>query len=155
MWEVIPGVDVADYWPGTRIAARRDAIFRRVLSLTYVLVVYMALLIDLYLLAGTARPLLSDVMLAPFVVVMCKWIGLYDRDQHPLSKATSDELFAIFNLAVLCSLRVWLAESLLFIGALDRPPALVCNRMFRARECRDYCHWIGRGAMDVTGAGCL
>jgi exopolysaccharide biosynthesis polyprenyl glycosylphosphotransferase len=65
---------------------------------------------------------LSAAMLIPIaiVVVASKIMGLYDRDQHLLRKTTLDEAPAIFQLATLYTLLLWLTQPLLIKGHLGR-----------------------------------
>jgi exopolysaccharide biosynthesis polyprenyl glycosylphosphotransferase len=99
----------------------RDAVLRRTLALSDVVAAYMALLFAVLVVgAGAVHLRAATALLAPLVVVISKAIGLYDRDQHLLRKTTTDELPLIFNLAVLYTLSVWLAEALLFRGWLGR-----------------------------------
>jgi exopolysaccharide biosynthesis polyprenyl glycosylphosphotransferase len=62
----------------------------------------------------------TAIVLAPFVIVVAKAIGLYDRDQYTLRKNTLDEAPRILHMAVFFALAVWLAEGVLFEGRLAR-----------------------------------
>jgi exopolysaccharide biosynthesis polyprenyl glycosylphosphotransferase len=126
IWEVIPGVDGASCSPGMEAAMRRDAIFRRALAVSDLAGSLLALVVALYLVSGpTVQPRWTVVLLGPLVVVLSKAIGLYDRDQFRLRKATIDELPSLLNLAVFYALAVWLTESVLFDGSLNRPQVFV------------------------------
>jgi exopolysaccharide biosynthesis polyprenyl glycosylphosphotransferase len=109
--------------PEAAIRSRRDMVLRRTLGLTDVVSAYFALWFVVHIVAGNRpvqlRP--SDVLIAPFVVLAAKAIGLYDRDQHVLRKTTLDELPALLYLSVLYTLMLWLCEALLFHGWLGRP----------------------------------
>jgi exopolysaccharide biosynthesis polyprenyl glycosylphosphotransferase len=99
----------------------RDAVLRRTLAGADVVSAFGALLFATLILGGGRihlRP--AVILLAPFVILVGKAIGLYDRDQHVLSKTTIDEAPSVFHLAVLCSLAVWLTEGLLLRGWLGR-----------------------------------
>jgi exopolysaccharide biosynthesis polyprenyl glycosylphosphotransferase len=125
MWEVIPGVESGLWSAGMEVSNRRDATLRRALALADVTSCVMALCIAIYLLPHSdARPRATDLLLIPLAVVISKAIGLYDREQHCLRKSTLDEIPNIFTFAVLCTLGIWLAESVLLFGALDRPQVL-------------------------------
>jgi len=124
VWEVMPGEGGAAWSPGAEITARRDAIFRRSLAASDVVATYLALFAVIWLLPGNLDPRASLVLLAPAVVVLSKAIGLYDRDQHRLRKATIDEIPSLLNLAVFSSLVVWLGQAVLLNGALDRAQVL-------------------------------
>jgi len=56
----------------------------------------------------------------PLVVLASKIMGLYDRDQHLLRKTTLDEAPALFQLATLYTLVLWLTQPLLVEGNLGR-----------------------------------
>jgi exopolysaccharide biosynthesis polyprenyl glycosylphosphotransferase len=60
----------------------------------------------------------------PLVVVASKIMGLYDRDQHLLHKTTLDEAPALFELATLYTLLLWLTQPLLVEGNLGRSQLL-------------------------------
>ncbi len=121
VWEVLPGVDEAPEASGVSVLLRRDAVFRRSLGLVDVVAAYLALVFAVVVVHGGAvqlRP--AAVLVAPFVLLMSKAIGLYDRDQHLLRKTTIDEAPSIFQLSVFYALAVWLAQVLLFDGRLVR-----------------------------------
>jgi exopolysaccharide biosynthesis polyprenyl glycosylphosphotransferase len=60
----------------------------------------------------------------PLVVLASKVMGLYDRDQHLLRKTTLDEAPALFQLATLYTLLIWLSQPLLVEGHLGRNQVL-------------------------------
>jgi exopolysaccharide biosynthesis polyprenyl glycosylphosphotransferase len=122
IWEVVPGVDDVPEPMGYSIPLRRDAMFRRTLALADVLGSSAALLIAVLLVDGGRvglRP--TTLLLAPFVVLVSKTIGLYDRDQHTMRKTTVDEVPSIFHLSVIFALTTWLAEAFFLHGWLARP----------------------------------
>jgi exopolysaccharide biosynthesis polyprenyl glycosylphosphotransferase len=83
--------------------ARRDAIFRRSLALADVFAVSAAVLLCVTVVAR--RPLEPVAVLAvPLVVVAGKLLGLYDRDELVVNKATIDEAPRLFQLATLNAL---------------------------------------------------
>jgi exopolysaccharide biosynthesis polyprenyl glycosylphosphotransferase len=104
-----------------RAISQRDTTLRRTLELIDVLMIYAALAFVLYVLrldrASLAAP---SVLIAPFVVLAAKAVGLYDRDQGTLRKTTIDEVPSILYLSVLSSIGVWLAAAVLLDGGLDR-----------------------------------
>jgi exopolysaccharide biosynthesis polyprenyl glycosylphosphotransferase len=119
VWETFPGrqntLPYAGQWG-------RDSMLRRSLAIADVTAAYLALILVITVAsAGSVRLRLTDLLVAPFVIVAAKAIGLYDRDQHILRKTTIDELPSLVYLSVLFSLTVWLAETLLFYGFLGRP----------------------------------
>jgi exopolysaccharide biosynthesis polyprenyl glycosylphosphotransferase len=122
LWEVVTGVDRVAEVAGYSVLLRRDTIFRRALALVDVTAAYLALLFAVLVVDGGAmrlRP--TALLLAPFVVVLAKAIGLYDRDQNTLRKSTIDEWPAILNLSIFYALAAWLTEAWLFHGWLSRP----------------------------------
>ncbi len=83
--------------------ARRDAIFRRTLALSDVLAAAGAVLLSVALLAGlTLRPLALLSLL--MVVLAGKLMGLYDRDELLINRATLDEAPRLLQLATLYAL---------------------------------------------------
>ena len=69
---------------------------------------------------GESR-LASAVALAPPAFVgLAKALGLYDRDQRLLHRSAIDEVPALFGLATLTTLLVWLLGSTLVVGTLGR-----------------------------------
>jgi exopolysaccharide biosynthesis polyprenyl glycosylphosphotransferase len=61
----------------------------------------------------------------PLVVLIGKVIGLYDRDEHLLHKTTLDETPALFHVATLYTLLMWLGEGWLVRGELGHMQVLV------------------------------
>ena len=60
----------------------------------------------------------------PFLLLVGKIIGLYDRDPHLLRKTTIDETPSILYLSVVFALGAWFSEALLIHGFLARPQVL-------------------------------
>lgn len=113
-WETIPGERRRPGW-------RRDTILRRSLATADVLAAFVALLVVGRVIAHppvAMRPV--AILLAPFVVLGAKALGLYDRDQHVIRKNTIDEVPALVYCAVLYSMTVWLAQAVLLQGQLER-----------------------------------
>jgi exopolysaccharide biosynthesis polyprenyl glycosylphosphotransferase len=119
VWETSPDTRVM----GVTGARDRDRVLRRSLAVSDVVAAVLALLFVLNpVIWGRGMGLrLADVLLAPFVILAAKAIGLYDRDQHVLRKTTLDEVPSLIYLSVLYALIVWLAEEVLFRGWLTRP----------------------------------
>ena len=69
---------------------------------------------------GSDRLSLAVLIPIPLVVLASKIMGLYDRDQHLLRKTTLDEAPALFQLATLYTLVLWLTQPLLVEGNLGR-----------------------------------
>ena len=83
---------------------------------------YVALFIAVYAVHGDHTTLSPwTVLLAPFVLLASKVIGLYDRDQHLLRKTTLDEMPQILYLSVMLALGTWLTETVVLHGYLTRP----------------------------------
>src|SRR5439155_7283676 len=61
----------------------------------------------------------------PLVVLVCKMIGLYDRDENLLRKTTLDEVPAIFQVSTLFSLLILLLEGVFVQGHLGHGELLV------------------------------
>ncbi len=105
---------------GALVSRRRDAMFRRTLALADLAGTYLALLTVVVLAGGTPPLRPAAVLLVPFVLVLNKVIGLYDRDQHTLHKTTIDEAPLLINTAVFYALFVWLTEQVILGGLLGR-----------------------------------
>ncbi len=128
VWELAPDAGAARQLAGVRVLRRRDAVLRRTLGAADGLAAYLAVLITIVLVGGgaaTVRP--AFVLAGPFIVLLSKTLGLYDRDQHRLRKSTIDEAPALFHLAVVYALTVWVAEGLVLHGALTRTQVLVMS----------------------------
>jgi len=122
MWESVRRLERPDDLPGVPALLRRDALQRRLLSLVDVTAAFVALLIAVYAVKGDHVSLSPwAILVAPFVVLASKVIGLYDRDQHLLRKTTLDELPQILYLAVVYALTTWLTETIVLNGYLSRP----------------------------------
>lgn len=122
VWEVLSQAPAAR--PASRYAAlrSRDALFQQVLAVADVVGVYIALWFSVSVIAKSnvsLRP--AAALIGLFVLLASKMIGLYDRDQHTIRKTTIDELPSIVNLAVLCTLAIWVSEAVLLRGWLGRP----------------------------------
>ena len=121
VWEVLPQFGAISETPGFRALTRRDALFRRTLALSDVVAGYAALGFVVGVLAGQHAHLrVGAVLLAPFIILVNKALGLYDQDQHRLRKTTLDEAPSIFHLSVIYSLFVWLLEGALVNGQFSR-----------------------------------
>ena len=91
---------------------RRDAYYRRGLALADVLAATLAMVLGVIVLGGD-KVTLAFVAAIPLVVVVSKISGLYDRDEHLLQKTTLEEAPALFQLATLYTLAIWLCEGIL------------------------------------------
>jgi exopolysaccharide biosynthesis polyprenyl glycosylphosphotransferase len=121
VWEVVPHFDSMADVPGAKALRERDAIFRRMLGVGDVVAGYAALIFSLELTSGApARLRLAALLLGPFILLASKALGLYDRDQHRLSKTTVDEAPLVLQLAMVSSMAVWLAEVSVTGGRMSR-----------------------------------
>ena len=109
---------------GPAASLLRDAIFRRMLLVGDVLAVVSAFALAIELSGGRLH--LAQVCLAglPLVVLGTKVFGLYDRDEAVIRKTTLDEVPKLFQVATLCALVAWLADSPLGYGQLTRNDVL-------------------------------
>ena len=122
IWEAGRGADRASEATGYPVRLRRNAFFKRALIIVDVLGAYAALLFAVLIVGqGSVHMDLATILVAPFVVLASKVIGLYDRDQDVVRKTTIEEAPSILHLAVLYALTVWLLEAVLFRGWLTRP----------------------------------
>lgn len=108
---------------GTPAVLRREAVYRRGLALADMLSAALAVVGGVVLLGDDG---LSPVTLAvlPVIVLVSKTLGLYDRDEHLLRKTTLDELPALFEVATLYALLLWLIEGALVQGSLGKGQVL-------------------------------
>ncbi len=102
---------------------RRDAIYRRTLALADVASAAIAVLIGVPILGQDALNPLALLAL-PLVLVVGKITGLYDRDEHLIKKTTLDEVPAVFWVATLYALLIWLAGDLIVDGQFGRDQAV-------------------------------
>ena len=102
---------------------RRDAIYRRTLALADVASAGIAVLIGVPLLGDDALNLVALLAL-PLVLVVGKVTGLYDRDEHLIRKTTLDEVPALFWVATLYALLIWLGGELIVDGHFGRDQAV-------------------------------
>jgi exopolysaccharide biosynthesis polyprenyl glycosylphosphotransferase len=83
-----------------------------------------ALVVSAYLL-GADNLSLRILLGLPLVVVACKLSGLYDRDELRVRKTTIDEAPALFELATIYTMAVWMLDSVLLSGPLAKDQALL------------------------------
>lgn len=124
---------------------RRDSLFRRLLATADAGSACLAVTVCVVLLGDDQlRP--ASLAALPLVVLASKAIGLYDRDELTLRKSTLEEAPALFQLATLYALMVWLFEDQLIAGELGRDQVLglwaalfgsvVCGRALARRLAR-------------------
>lgn len=102
---------------------RRDGIYRRSLAFADVASAAIAVLIGVPILGNDALNPLAMLAL-PLVLVVGKVTGLYDRDEHLIKKTTLDEVPALFWVATLYALLIWLAGDLIVDGQFGRDQAV-------------------------------
>lgn len=102
---------------------RRDALYRRLLVVADAAAALLAIWISVVAL-GDDRLRLTSLLAAPFVVLISKLIGLYDRDELLLRKSTLDESPALFQQATLYTLLFWLLENVFVDGHLGKTQVL-------------------------------
>ena len=113
---------------------RRDSTVRRSLALADGLAMALALTA-----AATVEDdsvLLPALLALPALIVVAKVMGLYDRDANLLRRSTLDEVPALFQLATLATLVVWLAGGAVVSGGLTTGGAIV--------------FWLSQFALAVT-----
>jgi len=101
----------------------RDALFRRSLAAADVSSAALAVVVGVAWL-GSDRLTPTLLLALPLVILVSKLVGLYDRDEHLLRKTTLEEAPAVFQVAALYSLLLWLAGGYLVQGELGRSQVL-------------------------------
>jgi exopolysaccharide biosynthesis polyprenyl glycosylphosphotransferase len=96
---------------------RREALHRRMLGLADVLAAALALVVFVDLL-GDDHTAVAALVSTPFVVVLFKVAGLYDRDELRIVHSTLDEAPLLLQLTGLFALTVTMLESVLVQGTL-------------------------------------
>ena len=105
------------------VSRKRDALFRRSLAVADMTAVALAVLGAVAL--DSPDSLMPLAIAVPLVfVAVVKAMGLYDRDEHLLHKSTLDEIPALFSIASLAVLLLWLANDFFVDGALGRSQVL-------------------------------
>jgi len=128
-WESRPSATDSDR--GRRISLQRDGLFRHSLLVADVVAFVAALVI-----LDQLSPRMLVLTWASFVgllglFLVCKVVGLYDRDEALLHKTTLDEAPKLFLVATLGVLAVWLAGNTIFKGGnLDRSEVVLLWAMF-------------------------
>src|SRR4051794_4549572 len=99
---------------------RRDRVYRRALAYADTAAAAAALFVAVMVLGDndTLRP--AALLALPIVVIASKLIGLYDRDELRLRKSTLEEAPALFQLATLYALVIWLLAGTFVDGELGR-----------------------------------
>ena len=102
----------------------RDRCYRRLLVVGDVVAVALALVICVPLLGrgDVLTPLVAAA--APLIVLLCKVLGLYDRDELVLRKTTLDEVPKLFQVATLTALLLSLGASAAISGEMGHKQTL-------------------------------
>ena len=157
---VSPEAGIPEGGVGVDVAAR-DRLRRRVLALSDIGSVGLALLVAIVLLGRGDRLQIWVLGAIPLIVLINKAAGLYDRDEHVLNRGTLDEAPTLFQSATLFTLAFWLGQhafvdgwfgqrqllgllvTLLVMMLLTRAAA---RRALRRATSPDRCLLIGDGA---------
>lgn len=122
VWEDVPPRDSRAQRRQGPVKSQRDALLRRSLAIADVMGAFVGLFVAITLVrAGSISARASVLLIAPFVLVTSKAIGLYDCDQNRVRKTTVDELPSILYLSLVYTLAIWLAEEWVLDGWLVRP----------------------------------
>ena len=153
----------------TRAVGRRDAMYRRCLAASDVMAAAFALVLALTIFGDDALQPATLVAL-PLVVLVAKFTGLYDRDELVLNKTTLDEAPALFSLATLYTLLIFLGEDVLVNGILGQSQVLglwgilfltsvggraLARRFARSQTAEERCLVIGASAASLQFANKL
>ncbi len=99
---------------------RRDRVYRRALAYADTVAAAAALFVAVMVLGDNDRLRPAALLALPIVVVASKLIGLYDRDELRLRKSTLEEAPALFQLATLYALVIYLLADTFVDGDLGR-----------------------------------
>jgi exopolysaccharide biosynthesis polyprenyl glycosylphosphotransferase len=101
----------------------RDSVFRRALGLADMISIILALGAASALDGGKVN--WATVAVPPLFVLLCKALGLYDRDEHLIRKTTLDEVPALFGIATLSALLLVFSDGVFISGGISRTEAFV------------------------------
>jgi exopolysaccharide biosynthesis polyprenyl glycosylphosphotransferase len=110
-------------WRAGLTILRRDSTIRRSLALADALALALALTTTASV--ENDSLLLPGLVALPVLIVVAKVMGLYDRDANLLRRSTLDEVPALFQLATLATLVLWLAGSAVVSGGITAGGVLV------------------------------
>jgi exopolysaccharide biosynthesis polyprenyl glycosylphosphotransferase len=102
----------------------RDAIYRRSLAVADVVSVVLALELC-RVLSGPDKPAPLAILTAPLIVLVAKVMGLYDRGEWLVRKSTLDEAPALFQLATLVTISLWLINGAFISHVTERRELLI------------------------------
>lgn len=103
---------------------RRDSAFRRALGLADMLSILLAL-VATTVIFDSGGITWATLAVPPLFVLVCKALGLYDRDEHLIHKTTLDEIPALFGIATLSALLLVFSDGLFIASGLSRGEAFV------------------------------
>jgi exopolysaccharide biosynthesis polyprenyl glycosylphosphotransferase len=103
---------------------QRDAVYRRTLAVADAIAAAGALVATRQI-VGPGHPALQTLAAVPLIVVMSKVVGIYDRQELLVRKSTLNEAPALFQLATLYALIVWLLNGFVITKSSDRRELLV------------------------------
>jgi exopolysaccharide biosynthesis polyprenyl glycosylphosphotransferase len=107
----------------TDAVAFRDRRYKLSLVVADMMSALVALLLCAQVLGNShVRP--SVLLGLPLVIVACKLSGLYDRDELLVRKTTIEESGALFQLATLYTLAIWMTDDIVIGGSLGSAQAL-------------------------------
>jgi exopolysaccharide biosynthesis polyprenyl glycosylphosphotransferase len=98
----------------------RDRVFRRGLAYADSWAAAIAVILSIGILGVDDRLKPIGLVVLPLLVITCKVMGLYDRDELVVRKTTLEEAPALFQLATLYTLLIWLLEPFIVDGSLGR-----------------------------------
>jgi exopolysaccharide biosynthesis polyprenyl glycosylphosphotransferase len=108
---------------GRDAVAGRDRVYRRSLVLADGVAALAAVFVAVTLL-GSDHLRWASLLTAPLAVLVSKVLGLYDRDELLIRKTTLDESPALFQLAAVYALLIWLLEGTLIDGVFEHKQVL-------------------------------
>lgn len=98
---------------------RRDSAFRRALGIADMSSILIALAAT-SLVFDSGGITWATLAVPPLFVLLCKALGLYERDEHLIHKTTLDEMPALFGIATLTALLLVFSDGLFFASGLSR-----------------------------------
>jgi exopolysaccharide biosynthesis polyprenyl glycosylphosphotransferase len=103
--------------------ANRDAVYRRFLAFADALAAASALFISIAAVSQHAG--FAVLATVPLIVLLSQLFGTYDREDLLVRKSTLDEAPALFQLATMFALSVWVIDGFLLSGHSDRAQVLI------------------------------
>jgi exopolysaccharide biosynthesis polyprenyl glycosylphosphotransferase len=103
---------------------RRDSVFRRALGLADMLSISLAV-VAASVVFDSGGIKWATLAIPPLFVLVCKALGLYDRDENLIHKTTLDEIPALFGIATLSALLLVFSNGLFIASGLSRGQAFV------------------------------